>query len=70
MLRVRRFLDSLSDEKIDEVLRACNRLGLDRALEDAEEIDFQGKLLFQMLTKPAGIAVLAYLLMLYLSANP
>jgi digeranylgeranylglycerophospholipid reductase len=67
MQRARRFLDSLSDEKIDEVLRTCKRLGLGEALGDVEEIDFQGKLLLQMLTKPAGAAVLAYLLLLYLS---
>jgi digeranylgeranylglycerophospholipid reductase len=67
MLRARRFLDLLSDEKIDEVLRTCKRLKLGEALSDVEEIDFQGKLLLQMLTKPAGAAVLAYLLLLYLS---
>lgn len=67
MQRARRFLDSLSDEKIDEVLRTCKRLGLGEALGDVEEIDFQGKLLLQMLAKPAGAAVLAYLLLLYLS---
>jgi digeranylgeranylglycerophospholipid reductase len=70
MLRIRKFLDSLSDEKIDQILRTCKKLGLDEALSDADEIDFQGKLFLQMLTKPSGIAALAYLLLLYLSANP
>jgi digeranylgeranylglycerophospholipid reductase len=70
MLRIRRFLDSLSDEKIDQALRFCNKLGLDRALQDAEEIDFQGKLLLHSLTKPAAVAAMAYFLLLYLSANP
>jgi geranylgeranyl reductase family protein len=70
MLRVRKFLDSLSDEKIDQVLRTCKKLQLDEALKDADEIDFQGKLFLQILTKPSGVAALAYLLLLYLSANP
>jgi geranylgeranyl reductase family protein len=70
MLRVRRFLDSLSDEKIDDILRVCNRFGLGKALKAVDEIDFQGKLLLEMLTKPSAYATFAYLLRLYLSANP
>jgi hypothetical protein len=70
MLRIRRFLDSLSDEKIDQALRVCKKLGLGESLQDVEEIDFQGKLLLQLLTKPAAAAVLVYFLLLYLSANP
>jgi digeranylgeranylglycerophospholipid reductase len=70
MLRVRRFLDSLSDEKVDEVLRFCVRIGLDKTLGNADEIDFQGQLLLKVLTKPAMFAALAYFLTLYLSANP
>jgi digeranylgeranylglycerophospholipid reductase len=70
MLRIRRFLDSLSDEKLDEVLRFCARIGLAKALENVEEIDFQGQLLLKILTKPAMFAALAYFLKLYLSANP
>ena len=70
MLRIRRFLDSLSDEKIDDLLRVCNQIGLGKALKDVDEIDFQGKLLLEMLTKPAAYAAFAYLVRLYLSANP
>jgi digeranylgeranylglycerophospholipid reductase len=70
MLRIRRFLDSLSDEKVDEVLRFCARIGLDKTLENVEEIDFQGQAFLKILTKPAMFAALAYFLKLYLSANP
>jgi len=70
MLRIRRFLDSLSDKKVDEVLRFCARIGLDKTLENVEEIDFQGQALLRILTKPAMFAALAYFLKLYLSANP
>jgi digeranylgeranylglycerophospholipid reductase len=69
MLRIRRFLDSLSDQKVDEVLRFCARIGLDKTLENVEEIDFQGQTLLKILTKPAMFAALAYFLKLYLSAN-
>jgi digeranylgeranylglycerophospholipid reductase len=70
MLRIRRFLDSLSDEKVDEVLRFCARIGLDKTLENVKEIDFQGQAFLKILTKPAMFAALAYFLTLYLSANP
>jgi digeranylgeranylglycerophospholipid reductase len=70
MLRFRRFLDSLSDEKLDDVLRFCTRIGVNKTLENVDEIDFQGQLLLKILTKPAMFAALAYFLKLYLSANP
>ncbi len=70
MLRIRRFLDALSDEKVDEVLRFCARIGLDKTLANVEEIDFQGQLLLKILTKPAMFAALAYFLKLYLSESP
>jgi digeranylgeranylglycerophospholipid reductase len=69
MLRIRRFLDSLSDKKINSILRVCNKFGLSKALKEVDEIDFQGKLLLEMLTKPATYAAFVYLLRLYLSAN-
>ncbi len=70
MLRARHFLDSLSDERMDTLLRTLNRLGFDKALADVEEIDFQGKLALQILTKPKAVVALFYLSLLYLSANP
>jgi hypothetical protein len=70
MLRIRRCLDSLSDEKLDEVLWFCARIGLDKTLGNVDEIDFQGQMLLKIVTKPAMFAALAYFLKLYLSANP
>lgn len=69
MLRVRRFLNSLSDEKLDEVIRFCARIGLDKTLREVDQIDFQGKALLKILNKPAMLAALMYFLKLYLSAN-
>lgn len=70
MLRLRRFLNSLSDERWDSVLRFCNRLGVDKALSDVEEIDFQGRMMLQVASKPQMLAASAYFVLLYLSANP
>jgi digeranylgeranylglycerophospholipid reductase len=70
MLRLRRFLDSLSDKKIDDALRFCRRIGLDKALADVDEIDFQGQMLLKMLKKPNAVAAFVYFLLLYSSANP
>jgi digeranylgeranylglycerophospholipid reductase len=70
MLRLRRFLDSLSDEKVDEMLRFCGKVGVDKALSDVDEIDFQGKMILTALRKPAMMVALAYFSLLYLSANP
>jgi len=70
MLRLRRFLDSLSDEKVDEMLRICGKLGVDKALSDVDEIDFQGKLMLKVLGKPSMLAAMTYFVMLYISANP
>lgn len=70
MLMARRFINSLSDEKIDNALRFSRRFRLSTALEDVEEIDFQGQTLLRTLAKPATFAGLAYFLLLYLTANP
>ncbi len=70
MLRLRHFLNSLSDERLDEMLRVCGKFGVDRALRDVDEIDFQGKMLLTAIRKPAVTAALTYFGLLYLSANP
>lgn len=70
MLQVRKFLDSLSDEKLDHAINFFNKIGVDKALSDVEEIDFQGRLFLQLLMKPAAIGAIAYFLLLYLSTNP
>jgi digeranylgeranylglycerophospholipid reductase len=69
MLRLRRFLNSLSDDKVDEMLRVCGKLGVDKALSSEDEIDFQGKMMLKAIGKPSMIAAVAYFVMLYLSAN-
>jgi len=69
MLKLRRFLNSLSDDKVDEMLRVCGRLGVDKALSSEDEIDFQGKMMLKAMGKPSMLAAIGYFAMLYLSAN-
>ena len=70
MLRMRSFLNALSDTQLDAALRFCARIGVDKTLRNVEEIDFQGQTLFTVLKKPAMWAALAYFCMVYLAANP
>jgi digeranylgeranylglycerophospholipid reductase len=67
MLRLRKFLDTLSDERVDKALRFCQKLGLDKTLQNVEEIDFQGQTLLKVIKKPSALAFLAYFFMLYLA---
>ena len=43
MLRLRKFIYSLSDEKMEKALRFGNRFKLDETLRDIDETDLQGK---------------------------
>lgn len=69
MTRARNFLDRLSDQEIENTMKFCSRIGLDRSLEDVDEIDFQGQTLLKTVNKPAVMATLLYFLGLYFSAN-
>ena len=69
MLRLRSFLDSLSDEKLDKVLRFCAKISFNKTLQNMDDIDFQRELFFKALTKPTMFVAMAYFLMLYLSAK-
>ncbi|HII86261.1 TPA: NAD(P)/FAD-dependent oxidoreductase [Candidatus Bathyarchaeota archaeon] len=70
MLIARKFIYSLSDRKIDDALRFSHKFKLSEALRDVDEIDLQGQTLLRTIGKPALFVGLAYLLLLYLTANP
>jgi len=70
MLKARRMLDALSDDKIDKVFSLCTRISLDRTLRNFEDIDLQGHSLLRMLWNPRLSVVLLYFLFSYLFANP
>ena len=70
MLRMRKFLNALSDEQLDAALRFCTKIGVNKTLADVDEIDFQGRALLAVLKKPVMWAALAYFFALYFAANP
>jgi len=70
MLRIRKTLDALSDQRIDEAIALCAKLGLDSTLHNVKDIDFQGQTLLRVLRSPRMLTALAYFFFAYLSANP
>ncbi|NWG11328.1 NAD(P)/FAD-dependent oxidoreductase [Candidatus Bathyarchaeota archaeon] len=69
MLRIRKMLDAMSDQKIDDAISLCKKLKLDETLQSFEDIDFQGQSLLRLLRSPKMFAVLSYFFLLYLTAN-
>jgi len=70
MLKTRRMLDALSDDRIDNAITFCTKIGLDKTLQKVEDIDFQGRSLLHMLWNPRFSVALLYFIFSYLSANP
>ncbi len=70
MVRMRRVLDAMSDQRLDDLIALCSKLGLERTLQDMEDLDFQGRSLLRFLRSPRVLMVLGYSLFAYLSANP
>jgi digeranylgeranylglycerophospholipid reductase len=70
MRRIRFMLDGLSDEKLEEFIRVCTKLGLAGTLQKIEEIDFQGRALLRTLQSSSMLATLVYLFFLYFSGFP
>jgi len=69
MLRMRKTLDAMSDRTIDTMINMCTKLGLDRAFQNVEDIDFQGQALLRVLRSPRMLTALGYFFFAYLSAN-
>jgi digeranylgeranylglycerophospholipid reductase len=70
MLRLRKMLDAVSDEKLDDIISFCTKLSLDKTLQKVEDVDFQGQSLLRLLRSPSVLSVLFYFFFIYLSANP
>jgi len=69
MLKMRKMLDKMSDDKIDEAINFCTRFGLDKTLQNFDDLDFQGKSLMRILREPRVPVALLYILFLYLFSN-
>jgi len=70
MIKIRKALDAISDEKIDNAISLCRKLNLDKSLQNVKDVDFQGQSLLRLMPNPRMLATLFYLFFLFLSANP
>jgi len=62
-------LDALPDNKIDDAINFCAKIGLDKTLQNFEDIDFQGRSFLRMLWNPRMPIALFYFLLSCLFAN-
>lgn len=69
MLKIRAFLNSLSDKKLSEIFRFLKKIGLNKTIENIDEIDLQGQTLFKAINKPKVSVALVYLFINYIFAN-
>ena len=70
MIRMRKTLDAMSDEKLDRLTDMCARLGLEKTLRSVNDIDLQGRALLHVLRSPRMLTALGYFLLTYLIGNP
>jgi geranylgeranyl reductase family protein len=69
MLKMRKTLDSMSNDKLDNVIGFCSTIGLDKTLQSVRNLDFQGQTILRNLRKPRLLAALGYFFLTYLFAN-
>ena len=69
MVRMRRTLDALSDERLDSLVGLCSKLELEKTLRSVEDIDFQGRTLLRVLRSPRVLVALGYFFFSFLFAN-
>jgi digeranylgeranylglycerophospholipid reductase len=68
MLWMRKMLNSLSDNRTDNIIGLCNRLGIDDTLEKFGDLDFQGRSLIPMIKYPGTLVVIGYFLVSWLTS--
>jgi geranylgeranyl reductase family protein len=66
MLRIRKMLDTMSDGKLDNAISFLSRIGVDKALQNVGDLDFQGQALIRALRYPQTLTALVYFCLLYL----
>jgi len=60
MRQTRKLLNRLNDRKIDKIVELCGRLGVNSLLEEAGDLDFQGRSLIRMIKHPTALIVMLY----------
>jgi len=69
MRQTRKMLNRLSDRKIDKIIDLCGKLGVDNVLEEAGDLDFQGRSLIRMIKHPTALIVMLYFIFSSLSST-
>jgi digeranylgeranylglycerophospholipid reductase len=69
MVRLRRALNSLSDNQTDTLVDFARRLEIDSVLEKVGDLDFQGRSLIPMLRYPGTLVVLSYFMFSWLISS-
>lgn len=69
MLKMRKTLDSMSNNRLDSAIGFCSTIGLGKTLQSARNPDFQGQIFLRNLGKPRLLAALGYFFFVYLYAN-
>jgi digeranylgeranylglycerophospholipid reductase len=70
MTAIRKMLNAMSDEKMDDAISLCKKLNLEKSLQNIKDIDFQGRSILRLLPNPRMLTALFYFFFLFLSANP
>lgn len=69
MLRLRKMLNTMSDQQLDNIIDFCARYGVDRALTGMEDTDLQGRSLLGLLRHPQAFLAILRLFYSQLSAK-
>jgi len=70
MLRLRKMLNRLSDDRVDKLLHLCSNLGFESVLEDVGDVDLQGRTMLRLIRRPKGILPILYFSFFSLLAKP
>jgi digeranylgeranylglycerophospholipid reductase len=70
MITLRKMLNAMSDEKIDDAISLCKKLNIDKSLQNIKDIDFQGQSILRLFPNPRMLTALFYFFFLFLSTNP
>ena len=62
MLKLRKMLNRVSDDKMDKIINLCTKLEINKVLEEAGDTDFMGSSLIRMLPNPAALTTALYFL--------
>ena len=68
MLKLRKMLNRLPDDRMDKIIKLCTKLEINKALEKVGDTDFMGNSLLRMLPSPAALVTALYFLLYSLAS--